>query len=118
MVVFRTPFMPLLFSCGTSQYLPPERQNPKTTDLHGVTPQLADNVPIFVPRRRILAYRESTLPHVGIGGRRSTHSTPRGVHDEKGVLDNCQLIVVPLDAPIIGFSFNQHQLLYRQRRKT
>ena len=32
-----------------------------------------------------------------------------------GVLHNCQLIVVPLDAAIIGFSFNQHQLLYREK---
>jgi len=48
-VVFRIPFMPLLFSCGTLQYLPPEQQNPTTTELHGVTPQeLSDNaVPIL-----------------------------------------------------------------------
>lgn len=65
MVVFRMSFMPL-FRCGASQYLPPERQNP-TTELHSLTPpRLSDNaVPIFVPRQRILAYRESTLPHVG-----------------------------------------------------
>jgi hypothetical protein len=47
----------------------------------------------------------------------STHSTPRGVRDERGILDNCQLIVVPLDAATTGFSFNQHRLLYGKRRK-
>jgi hypothetical protein len=40
------------------------------------------------------------------------------MYDERGVLDNCQLIVVPLDAAVTGFSFNQHRLLYRKRRKT
>jgi hypothetical protein len=43
MVVFRIPFMPLL-NRGASQYLPPERQNPTTMELHGVIPQeLSDN---------------------------------------------------------------------------
>lgn len=43
-----------------------------------------------------------------------THSPPRGFHDARGTLDNCQLIVVSLDAVVIGFSFNQLRLFWQK----